>query len=119
VLKFPGGTEGPAFLMMKNFYVLKRYNNADKYALAVGHLADRIAGGGPIIQTWPRGYIPLDDEERIEAQKHLLRLGFYDGEIDGNIGSGSRKAILDFQKSKGMTPDGFPSRKVLDKLRTS
>jgi len=119
VLKFPGGTNGPAFLMMKNFYVLKRYNNADKYALAVGHLADRIAGSGPIIQNWPRGYIPLDDDERMEAQKHLLRLGFYDGEIDGNIGSGSRKAILEFQKSKGMTPDGFPSRKVLDKLRVS
>ena len=119
VLKFPGGTNGPAFLMMKNFYVIKRYNNADKYALAVGHLADRIAGGGPIVQNWPRGYIPLDDDERLEAQKHLARLGFYDGEIDGNIGSGSRKSIEEFQKKVGMTPDGFPSRKVLDKLRKS
>jgi membrane-bound lytic murein transglycosylase B len=119
VLKFPGGTDGPAFLMMRNFYVLKNYNNADKYALAVGHLADRIAGGGPIVQNWPRGYIPLNDDERMEAQKHLLRLGFYDGEIDGNIGSGSRKAILEFQKSKGMKADGFPSRSVLDKLRVS
>ncbi|MGB7285568.1 MAG: lytic murein transglycosylase [Salaquimonas sp.] len=119
VLKFPGGTNGPAFLMMKNFYVIKRYNNADKYALAVGHLADRIAGGGPIIQNWPRGYIPLSDEERFEAQKHLLRLGFYDGEIDGNIGSGSRKAIEAFQKRAGMKVTGFPSREVLAKLRSS
>ena len=119
VLKFPGGTNGPAFLMMKNFYVIKRYNNADKYAMAVGHLADRIAGGGPIVQDWPRGYVPLDDDERFEAQKHLARLGFYDGEIDGNIGSGSRKSIQEFQKKVGMEPDGFPSRKVLDKLRKS
>lgn len=119
VLKFPGGKNGPAFLMMKNFYVIKRYNNADKYALAVGHLADRIAGGGPIIQKWPRGYIPLNDDERFEAQKHLARLGFYDGEIDGNIGSGSRKAIKAFQKSAGLKVTGFPSRKVLDKLRKS
>jgi membrane-bound lytic murein transglycosylase B len=119
VLKFPGGTNGPAFLMMKNFYVIKRYNNADKYALAVGHLADRIAGGGPIIQQWPRGYVPLDDDERFEAQKHLARLGFYDGEIDGNIGSGSRKSIKDFQKKVGMKVDGHPSREVLDRLRKS
>lgn len=119
VLKFPGGTKGPAFLMMKNFYVIKRYNNADKYALAVGHLADRIAGGGPIKQLWPRGYVPLNDDERFEAQKHLARLGIYDGEIDGNIGSGSRKAIEAFQKRAGMKVTGFPSRKVLDKLRKS
>jgi membrane-bound lytic murein transglycosylase B len=119
VLKFPGGTKGPAFLMMKNFYVIKRYNNADKYALAVGHLADRIAGGGPIIQQWPRGYVPLDDDERFEAQKHLARLGFYEGEIDGNIGSGSRKSIKDFQKKVGMKVDGHPSREVLDRLRKS
>ena len=35
----PAGDNGPAFLMMKNFFVLKSYNNADKYALAVGLLA--------------------------------------------------------------------------------
>ena len=119
VLKFPGGTNGPAFLMMRNFYVLKRYNNADKYALAVGHLADRIAGAGPIIQQWPRGYVPMDDDERMEAQKHLKRLGFYDGEIDGNIGSGSRAAIREFQKRAGMKADGNPSRRVLQRLRSS
>ena len=119
VLKFPGGRNGPAFLMMRNFYVLKRYNNADKYALAVGHLADRIAGAGPIIQQWPRGYVPLDDDERFEAQKHLKRLGFYDGEVDGNIGSGSRAAIQEFQKRAGMKPDGNPSRKLLQRLRSS
>ncbi|MEZ5882134.1 MAG: lytic murein transglycosylase [Nitratireductor sp.] len=119
VLKFPGGTKGPAFLMLRNFYVLKRYNNADKYALAVGHLADRIAGAGPIIQQWPRGYVPLDDDERFEAQKHLKRLGFYDGEVDGNIGSGSREAIREFQKRAGMKPDGNPSRKLLQRLRSS
>ncbi len=119
ILKFPGGTNGPAFLMLKNYYVIKSYNNADKYALAVGHLADRIAGGGPIAQNWPRGYVPLNDDERFEAQQHLTRLGFYDGKIDGNIGSGSRKSIEEFQKKFGMKPDGYPSRAVLDRLRKS
>lgn len=119
VLRLPAGAKGPAFLMLRNFYILKRYNNADKYALAVGHLADRIAGGGPLVQEWPRGYKPLNEEERREVQIRLSKFGFYKGEIDGNIGSGSRKAIQQFQKQKGMVPDGFPSRKVLDKLRAS
>jgi len=119
VLKFPGGNNGPAFLMLKNFYVLKRYNNADKYALAVGHLADRIQGGGPLVQDWPRGYVSLSEEERKEVQTRLLNLGYYEGDVDGNIGSGSRKAIRTWQEKTGMLPDGFPSRKVLDKLRSS
>lgn len=117
VLKLFGGKTGPAFLMLKNFYVLKRYNNADKYALGVGHLADRIAGYGPITQQWPRGYVALNETERLEVQQLLANRGLYHGDLDGNIGSGSRKAIQQFQKSVGMTPDGQPSRAVLKKLR--
>ncbi|MFK7903285.1 MAG: lytic murein transglycosylase, partial [Nitratireductor sp.] len=119
VLKLMGGKTGPAFLMLRNFFVLKRYNNADKYALGVGHLADRIQGGGPIIQKWQRGYKSLREDERKEVQVQLSKLGYYKGDIDGNIGSGSRKAIKTWQQKVGMTPDGFPSRKVLDKLRKS
>ena len=117
VLKLLGGKSGPAFLMLKNFYVLKRYNNANKYALGVGHLADRIQGGGPFVQKWPRGYKSLSEIERKEVQIKLAKLGFYDGDIDGNIGSGSRKAIKNWQIKLGHKPDGFPSRDVLDKLR--
>src|SRR5690606_26032795 len=41
-LKVLDGREGLAFVMTRNFFVLKRYNNADKYAAAVGLLADQI-----------------------------------------------------------------------------
>ncbi len=116
-LKVFTGRNGPAFLMLKNFFVLKRYNNADKYALAVGHLADRIRGGDPFVQDWPRGYKILDDEEKKELQVHLTRLGLYDGEIDGNIGSGSRAAIKIYQKRNGLDVDGFASKKLLASIR--
>lgn len=117
VLKNLAGPNGPSFLMMRNFYVLKSYNNADKYALAVGHLADRIAGYKPFVVDWPRGYIPLDEEERKELQAHLLKLGYYDGEIDGKIGNGSRSAIKSFQARNGIEQDGYASKRLLARLR--
>ncbi|MEZ5871087.1 MAG: lytic murein transglycosylase [Nitratireductor sp.] len=119
VLKLPAGASGPAFLMIKNFYVIKRYNNADKYALAVGLLADELAGHGGLVKDWPRGYVPMSEEERMEAQTILKRLGHYDDEIDGKFGPASRKAIIDFQQRSGMEPDGFPSKKLLARLRSS
>lgn len=119
VLKLPSGKSGPAFLVLKNFYVIKRYNNADSYALAVGHLADRIAGFGPIVTQWPRGYLPLDEAGRMEVQKILKRLGYYEGEIDGAIGSGSRAAIKQWQSKNGQEPNGFPSKKLLASLRNA
>ncbi|MBC7313689.1 MAG: peptidoglycan-binding protein, partial [Rhizobium sp.] len=44
-------------------------------------------------------------------------LGYYDGEIDGNFGSGSKAAITAIQTRLGMTTDGQPSKDLLDKLR--
>ncbi|MEM7068575.1 MAG: lytic murein transglycosylase [Pseudomonadota bacterium] len=117
-VKILAGSKGPAFLMLKNFFVLKSYNNADKYALAVGHLADQLRGYGPFVVDWPRGYIRLNEEESKELQKHLKRLGFYDGEIDGKIGGGSRGAIKAYQKRVGLEQTGYASKKVLAKLRS-
>lgn len=116
-IKILAGSQGPAFLMTKNFFVLKSYNNADKYALAVGHLADRIAGYDEFVVDWPRGYTRLNEEESKELQARLLQKGFYDGEIDGKIGGGSRKAIKSYQKSVGVAEDGYASKRILSKLR--
>ncbi len=116
-LKVPDGRAGPAFLVLRNFSVLKRYNNADKYALAVGLLADRIAGYGGLARDWSRPFTPLNFAEKEELQKHLKKLGFYDGEIDGKIGSGSQAAIKAYQARAGLTQDGYPSKEVLSALR--
>ncbi len=111
------GDNGPAFLMTKNFFVLKRYNNADKYALAVGMLGDRIGGYGGLYRDWPRGYTPLSSQERYELQKHLASRGLYDGKIDGKIGSGSKSAIMSLQGRAGMAKDGNASKALLEFLR--
>ena len=117
VLKMPAGTSGPAFLMLKNFFVIKAYNNSDSYALAVGLLADRIGGYDGLVQHWqpPAGALSMSD--RKEIQVHLKALGYYEGEIDGNIGSGSQQAIKNFQSRSGLTADGVPSQELLKDLR--
>jgi membrane-bound lytic murein transglycosylase B len=116
-LKVPDGRGGPAFLMIKNFSVIKAYNNADKYALAVGLLADEIAGYGGLVQDWKRPFTKLTFEERQELQKRLSQHGFYDGKFDGKIGDGSKTAIMAFQAKAGLTQDGYPSMEVLKWLR--
>jgi membrane-bound lytic murein transglycosylase B len=116
-LKLPGGRGGPAFLVIKNFRVLKAYNNADKYALAVGLLADQIAGYGELVNDWDRPFTKLSFDEKQELQERLTALGYYDGKVDGRIGEGSKKAIRAFQAQAGLTQDGHPSMEVLSSLR--
>lgn len=116
-LKVLDGRSGPAFLMTRNFFVLKRYNNADRYALAVGLLADEIAGYGGLVRDWNRPFTKLSFVEKQELQQRLATLGLYDGKFDGKIGSGSRGAIKAYQAQAGLTQDGHPSMEVLSRLR--
>ncbi|TKT43765.1 lytic murein transglycosylase [Rhizobiaceae bacterium LC148] len=116
-LKMLGGPNAPAFLVLRNFFVIKRYNAADSYALAVGLLADEIAGHGGVHQRWPRPNGTLDVKEKFELQSKLKELGYYDGEIDGNFGSGSKAAISAIQQRLGMQSDGEPSQSLLEALR--
>jgi len=116
-LKVPDGRAGPAFLVMKNFFVLKRYNNSDKYALAVGLLADEIAGYGGLARDWNRPFTKLSFVQKQELQERLSEHGYYSGKFDGKIGEGSRSAIKAFQQAIGMSADGHPSMEVLQTLR--
>jgi len=114
----PAGAGGPAFLLIKNFKVIKRYNNADAYALAVGHLSDRLRGGGAFTVDWPDADLRLSDSQLVEVQKQLAARGLYDGEFDGNIGSGSRAAIMSYQETVGLEANGQVSQKLLDMLQS-
>jgi len=114
----PAGSGGPAFLLLPNFRVIKRYNNADAYALAVGHLSDRLRGGGTFISGWPRDVRPLSAGERTELQQLLARRGLYKGSYDGKVGPGTKKAIRDYQRQAGLIPDGYASTGLLQRLRS-
>jgi len=116
-LLLPAGARGPAFLTLDNFRVIMKYNPAEAYALAIGHLADRLRGGAPFVQSWPRDERVLTLDERYELQQLLAQRGFRIGAPDGFIGPQTRFAIRDFQTSVGQIPDGFASSEVLDRLR--
>jgi len=113
----PAGAEGPGFLMLQNFRVIMKYNPAEAYALAIGHFADRLRGGGPFVQGWPRDQRVLSRAERLEMQQLLARAGYYRGEADGRFGSETRKALRGFQAAAGMPADGFATAELLDRLR--
>jgi membrane-bound lytic murein transglycosylase B len=113
----PGGPDGPTFMLTRNFQVIKRYNNADSYALAVGHLADRLRGGGAFATEWPNHDKPLDQPGRMELQALLARKGFSIGEPDGKIGPATRDAIMSYQQAQGLVPDGYAGVALLRRLR--
>jgi membrane-bound lytic murein transglycosylase B len=113
----PAGAEGPGFLMLQNFRVIMKYNPAEAYALAIGHFADRLRGGQPFVQPWPRQERELSRAERLELQQLLAQRGFYRGTPDGQFGAETRQALRNFQASIGAPADGFASAQMLDKLR--
>lgn len=116
-LLLPAGARGPAFLVYDNFAAIEAYNKADAYVIAVGHLADRIAGGSGFKASWPRDLRALTLEERREMQSLLLTAGVYAGTADGKIGPLTIAAVKAFQRARGLVPDGYPSLEILHALR--
>jgi lytic murein transglycosylase len=113
----PAGAEGAAFLIFDNFHVIEKYNTADAYVIAVGHLADRIRGGGPIRHAWPRQDRALTFDEKQEMQALLTDRGFDPGGVDGIMGPNTIQAVRLYQASIGQVPDGYGSLAILEKLR--
>ena len=115
-LFFPAGRAGPAFIASENFAVLKEYNNSDAYAVAVGHLADRLQGAGPFKTAWPAGDRQLSRDARIALQYALAARGYKVNDFEGHIDFDLRDSIRAEQKKFGMVPDGNPTLALLQRL---
>ncbi len=113
----PQGIDGPAFLVTQNFLAIMDYNLSHSYAIAVGHLGDRIRGAGPFLGEWPAVNIDLSFKERVEMQRRLSAMGFETGGSDGRFGARTYEAVIAFQKRAGLELAGRPSRLVLERLR--
>ncbi len=112
----PAGASGPAFLVFRNFNVILRYNNAENYAIGVGHLSDRLAGGPKIRGAFPPDAQGMTLADRQELQRRLTAAGYDTQGADGVIGQKTRDAISAWQRSNGMPVTGEPSADILRRL---
>ena len=108
-LWLPGGHQGPALLLTKNFDVIRVYNNSSSYALGVGLLADAIANRGGLQTSWPRNATPLSRVQVQRLQEQLTASGFDTQGADGVLGEKTREAFRRWQAANGQIPDGFVS----------
>lgn len=113
----PSGHEGPAFLAYDNFNVIKRWNNSEFYAIAVGRLATRIRGGAGLFQSLPK-VSTFSIDKMAQIQGSLNKLGFNVGSTDGIMGPATRDGIRQFQAANKLVADGFPSNETLTLLET-
>lgn len=112
-LALPAGAGGPALLLLPNYDVFERYNPSRTYALGVGLLARLIEGKASV--AWP-DEAPISLAERQTAQRSLQAVGYYAGPIDGDLGSGSRRAIRKWQRDHGLTADGYLTSQIVQAL---
>lgn len=111
-LLLPAGPRGPGFLVFPNFNAIYSYNLAESYALAISHLADRLAGYPGLRTAWPTDDPGLTRKQRLDLQKRLLRAGYDIGEADGKIGPITRAAIKQVEAKAGMPQTGRAGMKV-------
>ena len=117
-LYLPAGAKGPALLTLSNFRELMKYNNAASYALAGVLLADRMMDRPGIQTPWPRGEKPLSRADRLRFQTDLATLGYDAGEPDGLLGRKTRIALRQYQVSRGLVADAYPTQAMLALLDT-
>lgn len=113
----PGGLGGPAFLITDNFEVIRAYNTSDSYALAVGHLADRLAGGPALAASWPSKAARLDKAGLQALQAGLAARGLYAGDADGRAGPKLREAVRQYQIGARIPADGYATPALLERLK--
>jgi membrane-bound lytic murein transglycosylase B len=115
----PGGAQGPAFVVYHNFDVIMRWNRSEFYALSVGRLADRIAGAGSLARTPPADGQRLSRQTVLTLQVHLNQLGYDSGTPDGILGTGTRRALREYQRDRNLVADGYPSEQIIAAVAAS
>jgi len=118
-LLVPAGYDGPAFLTYRNFRVIMGWNRSEYYALAVGHLADRIAGAGTLAQPLPTDGVRLSRAQVKQLQINLQLLGYDVGKPDGILGPATRAALSQFQQRGGLIADGHLDQELMDAVNAA
>ncbi|MBE9519694.1 MAG: lytic murein transglycosylase [Proteobacteria bacterium] len=115
-IMLPAGHGGPAFLVYKNYRTIMVWNRSNLYAIAIGHLADRLVGKDPLQTARPLAEYPLSRSQIEKIQELLVAQGYDPGPVDGVLGSKTRQAIKEFQRTAKLPADGYPTPALLEVL---
>ena len=111
------GGGGPYFLLTQNFATILRYNNAQNYAIGVGHLSDRLLGRSAVQASFGPDASGMTKQDRQELQRRLTAKGFDTEGSDGVIGAKTKAAISGYEASIGLPVTGEPTLELLRRLR--
>lgn len=114
-LVMPMGSDGPIFLVYKNFDLIMRWNNSTLYALAVGILSSSLQDENFNIKS-KRSDVRFSREDIKKIQTGLKNKKIYMGKIDGILGKQTKKSIIAYQKIKKLPQDGYPSQQLVQFL---
>ena len=118
-LILPMGRLGPAFLAYANFKVFLDWNSAYVYSTTVAYFATRLGGAPPVNEDGATRAVPLTTEQVMDLQRLLNAQGYNIGEIDGKLGSGSRKAVKKAQLKYNLPADSWPTTELLARMQGS
>jgi len=115
----PQGWQGPAFMVFDNFDVIMQWNRSVNYALAVVHLADRIAGGSPLVTNVDSNQEALSFQQMMTIQQKLTEKGFDVGSPDGIPGIRTQTAVRKYQQANHLPVDGYASPSLLTHIQNN
>ena len=115
-LLVPAGHRGPKILTFRNFDAIKKYNNSTSYVLGIASLGRALKGETAIRSPWPESDAPVSFEEKKAMQRALTAQGFDTKGVDGMIGPATRKAIRDWQSSRGLPADGYVEQNLFRQI---
>ncbi len=113
----PGGANGPAWVLYRNFNTILRYNPSTNYGIGIGYMATRLGGGGRLSRSFGPDETGLTQTQRRELQERLNAAGFDAGTPDGVFGRRTEAAIRGFQQARGLPVTGVASPELLAMLR--
>ena len=113
-LILPQGRKGPKFLAYSNFNVFFQWNKSFIYVLTAAHFANQLEGSPPFTPDSPdKG---LNKNQMMLLQTKLKKLGYQVGEIDGILGSKTRRSVQELQRTLNLPADAWPTIELLETL---
>jgi peptidoglycan hydrolase-like protein with peptidoglycan-binding domain len=87
------------------------------YGIGVGHLSDRLRGGGPVRAAFPPDAQGLTLADRQDLQRRLTASGFDTEGSDGVVGRKTEAAIRAYEAANGLPVTGMATAALLARLR--